>query len=290
MSIEYRTVRADEVPAATDVFLSTLADLARRNGMPPPTSFTHAAIEPIYAHIRETGIFDVAESDGRIVAICNGIVRDEIGFLSMFWTLPEFQLRGIGRPLLDRVFDAARRRGARVFCTWSSIDYAAIGTYLKLGMLPGGPIFVFAGPVQRELEPALGVTLNALEPAQAAAIDRTVRGTAREPEHAFWQRRGVPGFQLERAGRVLGYFYSTDGVIGPAAWLARDDGPAVLSAALHVAGTQADVVKLMTIGTNEAAIRAATRAGLRVAGASHWLRSAPFGILDQYLTSGPALF
>jgi GNAT superfamily N-acetyltransferase len=288
--IRYRTLGPGEVPAAADVFLTTLADLARRNGLLPPASYTHATVEPVYEHLRATGIFEVGELDGRLVTIASAVVRDQIGFLSMFWTLPDLQQRGIGRPLLERVLDQARACGAGLICTWSSVDFAAIGTYLKLGMLPGGPIFTFAGSILRELDPACDVVQKPLDPTAAAAIDIEVRGTARLEDHAFWRRRGVLGFQIERAGNVLGYFYAGGGAIGPAAWLDPHDGPALLSCALVEARAQAPTVRLMTIGTNEVAIRTATSAGLRIVGTAHWRRSASFGALDQYMPSGPALF
>jgi hypothetical protein len=59
---------------------------------------------------------------------------------------------------------------------------------------------------------------------------------------------------------------------------------------LREAARSAPEVKLMLLGTNETALRAATTQGLRLVGTAHWLRTADFGKLDQYLASGPALF
>jgi hypothetical protein len=228
---------------------------------------------------------------GASLPFCSAVVRDKIWFLSMFWTLPEFQRRGLGRPLLERVHQEGVRRGAQVFCTWSSIDYAAIATYLRLGMMPGGPIFTFAGPVLNEPDQEAAVCMRALESTSACAIDRVVRGTTRAADHAYWlQARGASGFQLDKGGRVSGYFYVNAGVIGPAAWLTREDGAPLLACALREAKKQAPEAGLMAIGTNEDAIQVALRAGLRIAGTSHWLRSTSFGMLDRYLPSGPALF
>jgi ribosomal protein S18 acetylase RimI-like enzyme len=290
MPTHYRSVRPEEIPAAMDVFLTALADLARRNGFAPPKHYTHASVEPLFRHLFATGLFEVAEADGRIVSIASGIVRDRIWFLSMFWTLPEFQRQGIGRPLLERVFVESRQRGAELGCTCSSVDYAAIGLYLKLGLMPGGPIFTFAGPITAGGHDDRAATVQPLDPANAHTIDRVVRGTAREQDHAFWRARGVPAFQLEREGRVAAYFYVNEGAVGPAAWLHRDDGPALLACAIREAGKLAPEVRLMVTGTNQDAIRTATRAGLRIVGTTHWLRSAAFGVLEQYLPSGPALF
>lgn len=286
----FRRLRREEVPIAADVFLVSLAELARANGLPVPASYTRESVIVAYEHLFDTGIFEVAELDGKIVGIAAATVRDAIWFLAMFWVLPEYKLRGIGRPLLERAQRLGEAQGATVRCVWSSIDFAAIASYLKLGMLPGGPIFTFAGPL-RTAPPAHGdARVTELDPRQACAIDRAVRGVAREQDHAFFRARGMASSQLQIAERVVGYFYAKDGVIGPAAWSAPEYADALLAHALQRASAQAAEVKLIALGVNQSAIRCATAAGLRLVSASHFLTSAAFGKLDCYLPSGPALF
>jgi GNAT superfamily N-acetyltransferase len=289
VKLSYRRLRQEEVPIAANVFLVSLAELARKHGLPAPTSYTPASVVPAYEHLLETGIFEVAERDGKIVGIAAATVRDAIWFLAMFWVLPEHKLQGIGRPLLERVQRLGEEQGATIRCVWSSIDFAAIASYLKLGMMPGGPIFTFAGPLEKP--PALpDARLRELDARHAFAIDRVVRGTARPLDHAFFRARGMPAFQLEIEQRIAGYFYVKDGVIGPAAWLEPAHGDALLSHAFLQASAQAPQVKLVALGSNQTAIRRATDAGLRLVSASHFLSSAAFGKLDCYLPSGPALF
>jgi GNAT superfamily N-acetyltransferase len=286
----YRRLRREEVPSAADVFLISVAELARQHGLPAPVSYTRASVVPAYEHLLETGIFEVAELDGKIVGIAAAVVRDALWFLAMFWVLPEYKLRGIGRPLLERVQRLGDEQGASVRCVWSSIDFAAVASYLKLGMLPGGPIFTFAGPLPNPPAAPPNTRLRELDSRHASAIDRVVRGSARELDHAFWRARGLPAYQLEVEQRVAGYFYVKEGAIGPAAWLEAADGEALLSHAFSRASEQASDVKLIALGSNQTAIRRATEAGLRLVSASHFLSSAAFGKLDRYLPSGPALF
>jgi GNAT superfamily N-acetyltransferase len=286
----YRRARREEIPAAADVFIVSVTELAKSRGLPAPTGYNRASVEPSYEHLLESGIFELAEVDGTIVGLAAAIVRGPIWFLAMFWVLPEFKLRGIGKPLLERVRRLGEAQGATIFCTWSSIDFAAVGMYLKEGMLPGGPIFTFAGPVLHAPSAHSELQVSPLDVSQASAIDHIVRGTPRAEDHAFWRARNVPGFQVELNGRTVGYFYVENGVIGPAAWLREEDGPLLMSSALAQAQAQAAEVKWITLGENETAIRAANAAGLRLISASHWLRSEEFGKLDQYLPSGPALF
>lgn len=290
MTPTFRSLRREEVPIAADVFLVSLAELARTHGLPAPLSYTRASVVPAYEHLFETGIFEVAELDGKIVGIAAAVVREAIWFLAMFWVLPEHKLRGIGRPLLERVQRLGEEQGATVRCVWSSIDFAAIANYLKLGMLPGGPIFTFSGPLRNQPMKHPEARLRELDPAQATLIDRFVRGVARDRDHEFWRARGMLAHQLEIEQQVAGYFYVKDGVIGPAAWLAPASGDALLSHALQQASAQAKEVKLVALGVNHTAIRHATNAGLRLVTASHFLSSEVFGKLDCYLPSGPALF
>jgi GNAT superfamily N-acetyltransferase len=286
----YRRALPEEIPIAADVFLVSLAELARSRGLPMPAGYDRAAVVPAYEHLLESGIFELAELDGKIVGLAAAIVRGPIWFLAMFWVLPEFKLQGIGGPLLERVRRMGEAQGASIRCTWSSIDFGAVAMYLKHGMLPGGPIFTFAGPVLHAPSHEAGLRVSALDVSQASAIDHIVRGTPRAEDHAFWQASNLPGFQVEIDGRTIGYFYAKDGVIGPAAWLREEDGPPFLARALEHAQTQATDVKFVTLGCNTTAIHAATAAGLRLISASHFLHSDEFGKLDQYLPSGPALF
>ena len=208
----------------------------------------------------------------------------------MFWVLPAHKLRGIGRPLLERVRRLGDEQGATVRVTWSSIDFAAIASYLKLGLLPGCQIFTFTGALAQPPTTHPEAQRTSLDLAQACAIDHIVRGTPRHVDHAHWQARQIPGFQLHIAGRIAGYFYVNDGVIGPAAWLHAEDGESLLASALHTAAAQAREVKLVAIGDNHTAIRVASTAGLRLVSVAHFLHSAAFGQLDRYIPSGPALF
>jgi GNAT superfamily N-acetyltransferase len=289
VTIVYRPLRREEIPEAAQLFIVAVTDLARRHGL-QPASYLQSTIETLYTHLFETGVFHVAQDDERLVGICCGVVREQIWFLSMFWVLPDQRVRGVGRPLLEQVTAEARARGARILCTWSSIDFVAIANYLRLGMMPAGPVLTFSGECSTEPAEPSGVEARELSPDVASAIDSVVRGTPRPLDHAFFRARDGSAQQLERGGRAIGYFYASQGVIGPAAWLAPEDAPLVLAAALREASRQQAKVRVMIPGVNHAALAAALAAGLQLTGSAHLMTSAPFGKLAQYLPSGPGLF
>lgn len=289
--VQYRQVRETELAETVDIFLTAVADMYERHGIKSAVP-ERASIEKGYAHVFETGIFHVAEVGGRVAAICNAVVRDHVWFLSGFWMLPQFQRRGIGGALLKRVRDEGARLGASTFFTWSSVDMTAMASYMKQGMLPGYQILTFAGPLRRELTGENeDYAVGPLELARAAELDRQVRATGRELDHQFWlTKSGHEGRQLVRDGRVAGYYYINHGTIGPAAWANPDEALVLIEAACREASAGAEQVRLMIPGANHTAIRFALGAGLRLAAYSHLLTTAPFGRMEQYLSSGPLLF
>lgn len=290
MEVQYRAVREDELPETVELFLTTVADLRARQNLtwplPPREGVTKA-----YRHIERTGIFHVAEVDGQVVSICHAIVRDHIWFLSGFWTLPGLQGQKIGSTLLRRVWDEGARAGAKIFFTWSSTDLQAMAAYMKFGMLPGYQVLTFAGALRALPEKRADYELAPLELSTATTIDEQIRATPREMDHQFWlSEMKSKGRQLNRSGRIVGYYYFNQGTIGPAAWLATEHAEALLESACREASTETEQIRLMIPGPNHTAIRFALKSGLKLAAYAHLLTTAPFGQMENYLTSGPSLF
>ncbi len=257
--------------------------------MPPPHR-DRDLVAHGYAYVARTGIFRVAVVDERLAGLACAIVRDGIWFLSGFWSDPALRLRGIGGPLLRQVWDEGRRAGARAFYVWSSPDFAAVATYMKLGMLPGTPLFAFAGAARDvAADPDLGI--EPLTPDRVAVLDRSLVGVRRDADHGYWQGRvGARARVVTRNGDVVGYYYVHDGTIGPVGWSRADVGDAVLRTAIADAGADGRDVQLTAPGMNHVAIRAALDCGLRLIRASHLLWTEPIGAMDRYLPSGPLLF
>lgn len=291
MEVKYRPVHETEIGETVVIFLTAVADMYRRHGINTPAP-ERSVIETYYRHTFETGIYYVAEVDGQLAAVCHAVVRDGLWFLSGFWMLPEFQRQQIGGRLLRLVRAEGERAGAHTFFTWSSVDTTAMAGYMKIGMLPGYQILTFGGELQRELtEQRAGYEVQPLEMANAIDMDRQVRATGREVDHRFWLAQPTfQGRQLTSSGRIVGYYYFNHGVIGPAAWANPNNGEALIEAACREASLGASQVRLMIPGVNHTAIRFALSSGLRLVAYSHLLTSAPFGLMQQYLSSGPSLF
>lgn len=292
-NINYRTAREEELPETLDLFLAAVADLSATHNLTMPLP-PREAVEAAYRHIFKTGIFRVAETGGKLIAICHAIVRDELWFLSGFWAQTGTQGQGIGGRLLKEVWQEGVQTGAKKFFVWSSMDQRAMASYLKIGMLPGYQVFTFSGQPTALLNVPNVPHNYMVEPLSlevACGIDREVRETRRELDHQFWLAEAkLEGRQIRRSGRLIGYYYFKGESCGPIAWMEADDAPAVLTLACREASAQSESISLRVPGLNHAAIRFALAHGLRLNGTAHLFTTAPIGRMEQYLASGPALF
>jgi N-acetylglutamate synthase-like GNAT family acetyltransferase len=292
-NIIYRAAREEEIPATLDLFYEAVADLCRRHNLEMPP-LARPAVETAYRHIFKTGIFRVAEHDGKLVAICHAVVRDALWFLSGFWTRPDLVGGGVGGGLLREVWREGEAAGARKFFVWSSMDQTAIASYLKAGMLPGYQVFTFSGRPSAPPglpEATAGYTVEPLSLEVACGIDREVRETRREADHRFWLSEvKLEGRQVRRGGRLVGYYYFKGETFGAAAWMGAEAAQAVLTLGCLEAAAQAETISLRVPGINHEAIRFALRHGLRLTATAHLFTSAPIGRMEHYLASGPSLF
>ncbi len=286
----YREARPEDLPAMVDLFAASVSDMFGRNrvrlAIPPKPAVLDA-----YRHVLASGLFRVAEVADRIVGIAGAVVRDDLWFLSAFWVLPGYQNAHLGMPLLRQVWEAGLERGARVGITWSSVDLAAVAAYLKLGLRPYCPLLILEG--ESAVAPTIPAAYRArnLDAGVAEAIDRRIRGTAREIDHRMWIRReGSAATQIECDGRVVGYAYAANGIVGPAAWTGPQHAAAVLSSGVREAVRQTPGIRVSVPGVNHAALQFALDIGLRLTGTAHLLATSPFGCMEQYVPSGPSLF
>ncbi len=244
MHIAYRAARAEELPACIDLFQESVSDLHRRHnlaGSPQPAAWRLDA----YAHIRDTGIFHVAEADGHLVGFACAFVRSHVWFLAGFWVQPAWQQQHVGAPLLRGVMDAGREAGATTFFVWASIDFPAMAAYMKNGMLPGYQILTFEGTPRLDADPG-GYTVAPAEMSFVRSMDEDVLEMRRETDHDLMQHFGWRPGQVMHAGEPVGYYYVHEGgVLGPVAWTERRHAEAVLRLSCRAAAAESATVKLM---------------------------------------------
>lgn len=300
--VVFRQARPDDMMGCARVFLRSSTDLARRHGnAPPDIRARHMA--PGLAHLQKTDPrgFHVAEQDGRITAFASTILRGNTHFLSMFWTLPSLQSKGIGRKVLTRAFERPRPPSSAVRCVFASLDTRAQALYLKFGMRPRGMFYMLRGAPRRSPRPDRAVELVPVGEigevtramlATAARFDRTFRATRRDADIRFVMSLPGARFFEARAGRTtLGYAVINDqGRVGPAGVVDPRYSPG-LAWAINEAARAMGAKNLMVVvpGVNAGALDVFFRAGLKCPFFGAWMSAEPIGAFEGYMLAGGML-
>ena len=204
MDVVYREAEAEDMPACVDLFLESVQDLARRHNLasdgPPPAERMLA----FYQHTLSTGIFHVAEADGRLAALACAIVRDHLWFLAGFWARPGLQQQHIGMKVLRTGVGGRRaERERRTSSSGRPAILPAMAAYMKLGMLPGAQILAFEGAVLTPVTVPSGIRGATPEASlrHGSGQDRARHGARGGPLVfcASWMDRGERCFRMERA-------------------------------------------------------------------------------------------
>jgi GNAT superfamily N-acetyltransferase len=143
------------------------------------------------------------------------IVEDDVaGFAAAVdtgrgWHLADLFVRverlgqGIGRPLLDAVFDGAAERS-----TFASDDPRALPLYIRAGMVPLWPSIYLEGASETLEQAAAGLSTESASAERVAQLEREWTGQDRRDDHAFWASQiDADSFVVVDAGDVAAAGY-----------------------------------------------------------------------------------
>ncbi len=300
--IAVRQARPDDMLGCARVFVRSSTDLGRRQGSVLPPARPRDVV-PALAHLQRTDPrgFHVATQGGRVVAFASTILRGNVHFLSMFWTLPTLQNRGVGRRLLTRAFEQPKPPASAVRCVFASLDTRAQALYLKFGMYPRGMFYMVKGKPKRSPRPKRAVQLVQVGEvskvsremlAIAARFDRVFRASRRDEDIRFVM--GSPGarFFRVRAGRSdIGYAIANEkGRIGPAGVVDPRYAAGLMWAIKEaVRGMGAEGTISIVPGVNAGALDVLFGAGLRTEFFGAWMSAKPVGAFEGYVLAGGML-
>ncbi len=267
----------------------------------PDMPVENPGLRRLHAHTLATdpSRFWVATNGERVVAFGSAALRGPVCFLSMLFVYPDFQGRGIGRAILERILPPASD-GIALATATDAAQPVSNALYASLGIVPRMPLFNLVGrPWESWQPPALPTGVRVIRvtadlgafPAERDALDREVLGFHRQVDHVFAGGDGRHTFAyLNDAGALLGYGYAADaGRVGPIA--TRD--PALLAPILvHllVSVEPRGASSTWLPGASDEAIRTALEAGLRIEGFPTILCwSAPFADFNRYVPISPGL-
>jgi GNAT superfamily N-acetyltransferase len=300
--IVFRQARPDDMAGCARVFVRSAADLSRRQGNATSTLRVRDMV-PGLAHVQSTDPrgFHVALRGGRVIAFASTILRGKTHFLSMFWTLPSLQSKGVGRRLLTRAFERPKPPTSAVRCVYASLDSRAQALYVKFGMLPRGMFFVLKGRPQRSPRPKRAVELVPIGEVGktsremltvAARFDRTFRAARRDRDIRFVTSLPGARFFLVRArGSILGYAVLTEkGRVGPAG-VTDPRYSAGLAWAIKEKTREigAESIAMVVPGVNAGALSVFFEAGLKIEFLGAWMSAEPVGRFEAYLLAGGML-
>jgi len=294
--ITLRQAGPKDMMGCARVFLRSAADLSRRQGVAPATIRPRDMARAL-AHLQKTDPrgFHVAVRGRKVVAFASTALRGRTHFLSMFWTLPSLQSRGIGRRLLARAFEKPNPPASAVRCVFASLDPRAQALYLKFGMVPRGMLYVLRGQAKRTPPPKRRVRLVPVgEPGTtsrqmlsiAARFDRIVRAARRDADIRYITTLPGSRFFLVRVRRsTLGYAVITDqGRVGPACVVDARYGAGLAWAILDSArDLGAKNISAIVPGQYSGAFEVFFRAGLRSEFFGVWMSAKPVGSFEAYL-------
>ncbi|HKT04440.1 MAG TPA: GNAT family N-acetyltransferase [Rugosimonospora sp.] len=220
---------------------------------------------------REHGRLMLASEAEAAVGFGGVLGRGAVTHLGDLFVAPGHQSGGVGRALLDRLFDGT---GARA--TFASADPRAVPLYLRYGMLPRCPLYYLAGPA-----PAGEPAVSTVDISRVLAADASACGGSRE-EVLRWYA-ALPGVRVHAGPDGYALAREVDGrvVLGPAGGgTAAGCARTVLATAAWYAGRP---LRLVVFGPNPLLPRLLA-AGLRIEDSDTYLATeADLLPVDRYL-------
>jgi len=222
MALELIPLQPQHVSDLARICHDAFASLHDRHGVPRDIADIETALM-ILSHVaaREdyTGI--VAVLDGRAVGSNFLLHADPVSGVGPITVDPAVQCRGIGREMMRWVLDEAERRGIRAIRLFQeAINSTSLSLYSRLGFAWRGT----AAAMQPAAAPADDPSIRPLSTADLEgirALSEAAYGFSRAGDAAGLLAGGIPGFVLEREGRMVGYRIAS--LFGHAAAETEDD-------------------------------------------------------------------
>ncbi len=303
MTITYRKANTQDVDSASKVFAEAIDDLDRKHGFyEEPTK--PLPPNPVYRFMlsKVPDAFWVAEENGLVVGYSVSWVRGSLWFLMDLFILPSHQGRGVGRSLIEKTLECWRgvkiRNRALITLAYNP---SSISLYTRFGMYPREPLyFAKATPdvIQAHAEHSskkldFQVATNHRKVAGLLGrIDRKVLGFSLDWHHEFFfEVQQANCLIFEKNGKPEGYaFVRENGRIGPLAVLREASFEKAMSSALVFASDHnAENVFTLHPGSNEQAVSAMLKHGLRIVSPMLFMSSKPVGNWKNYLCYSPGL-
>jgi ribosomal protein S18 acetylase RimI-like enzyme len=297
VSLVYRPARAEDLERTDELVVGSINDLTERHGFgsmarPSPPYFQLFSLRD-----DPEGLW-VAEDADQILGFAFSWVCDDLWFLAQLFVSPGHQGRGIGNELLCRTLAHAQRSEAvnKALITFT-FNRVSQGLYIRHGLFPRCPIYVFSAPREVLAGRLRGALLRCVPIEDTAShlqslalIDARALGASRAKHHRYLINDGATSGVIFCAdNKPVGYAYiARDGHIGPLA-VAE---PGILGTAFRTAlnmATESGCAKVSAFlpGTSDTALSIAVEHGMRITFPMVLMSTRDFGNWNQYLPRNP---
>jgi ribosomal protein S18 acetylase RimI-like enzyme len=296
MPIIYRPARSDDLVRADELVVGSINDLTERHGFgkiasprPPPFQLFCLKQDP-------DGLW-VAEDNDQMVGFAWSWMCGDLWFLAQLFVSPDRQGSGIGNELIRRTWEPAQNKGAtnKALITFT-FNTVSQGLYLRHGMFPRFPIYLFSVATERLKARLEGLKFRcvkledtSLHLRYLARIDAQTLGVSREEHHRYLiNDQSTQGVLLFQGNTCEGYAYIADGHIGPMAVAQSDKMGIAFKTALALAvDSGTPQVSAFLPGACDAALSAAVEVGMRITLPMVLMSSRDFGNWSQYIPRNP---
>jgi ribosomal protein S18 acetylase RimI-like enzyme len=290
--------RADLLDAFTLIFKSA-NDLRVKNGRKPWEGGI-TDVPPFNLHLFDTdskGAFG-AYYGGKLVGFASALLRGRQWYLAYLFVDPDFQLKGVGRRLLDRAWAyGAGRAGSYALCTFP-YNETALALYSSYGMMPTMPIFeMYVRPERNAaIHPArLKWEVDNSPRAQARInrLEKEIRGYARPVDIKFFgSESNHKIYQFFDGVRWAGYaVVAHNRIIAPAGAVAPRYLPEIITHAHNrCIESGAELVRIWAPGPNAALYERLIKLGFRIGELTVFLSTRPYGDFYRYCPAHLAMF
>jgi len=294
--LDFRLARVDELQRAEELVVRCINDLTVRHGFGPMATLRPPDFQLFCLKDDPQGVW-VAEDDGEIIGFALSWVCGGLWFLAELFVAPGRQGGGMGNALLTRTFEHARKAGVenKALITFT-FNVVSQGLYIRNGMFPRLPIYLFSGARNALISSEHGEKLacTPLEQTEAhlrelARFDLGALGFSREKHHRYLLADPtMKGFLLLNRADCVGYAYvSATGHVGPLAVAHTHDMGAGFRTALSLAAASgASQVSAFLPGISES-VALAIRHGMRIAFPMVLVSERDFGDWTRYLPRNP---
>jgi len=294
-----RKLRRHELLDAVRLILRSANDLRAKSGR-PAWDVVVSEVPSINYHYFDSdpdgnwGAF----FDGKIIGYCAALVRGKQWYLGYLFVDPDYQLKGVGRRLLERALEYGKGKvDSHSLCTFP-YNEAALALYSSFGMMPTTPIFEMNRKNEDSLEiPA--TKLTGIEDNSRKALlrinrlEKEIRGYQHPADWEFFARDSKTKiYQFHSGSQWVGYSVTSNArLIAPAGATLAKYLPEIIAETYRLSlQSKPDMSRLWVGGTNAQVYGRLIELGFKIGELTVFLSTKPYGDFSRYCPAHLAMF